>query len=346
MLKSNAGWRILASGAAAGSAVALVLAGPLSSAVAAPAAGPSWHIAKRVDSGANGSFAAVTAAGKNTIWAFNAGNTPAAWRRTGSTWKRFAVPGPVDSASATSASNVWAMTQSGKVLRWTGAAWVVSHVIRGGGQVEALGPRDVWVFGSAWDHYNGRTWSRVTSASGLASAASALSDADIWSFGRTTVAHWNGHVLTRTSVKKVLIRKTPTDNPGLVGIYAQSKDNIWAIGNGDTADAGGPLFILHDNGHGWRRVAVGVLGSDGGSAVAPDGRGGLWIPLDGASGQPTTMAHFSGGKLTTVKLPVPGQRITLESVAPIPGTTEAIAGGFTHTAAFTDIVSVVLQYSP
>ncbi len=143
MMNSNAGRRILASGAAAGGAVALALAGALPPAAAAPAASPSWHIAKQVHSGANGGFGAVTAAGKNTIWAFDAGNKPSAWRRTGSTWKRFAVPAPVNSASATSASNAWAMTQSGQVLRWTGAAWVVNHVIKGGGQIETLGPRDV-----------------------------------------------------------------------------------------------------------------------------------------------------------------------------------------------------------
>ena len=346
MLINNAGRRILAGGAAAGSAVALALAGALPPAAAAPAARPSWHIVKRAPSGVFGGFGAVTAAGKNTVWAFNDVRKPAAWRRTGSTWKRFAVPGPVDSASATSASNAWALTQAGQVLRWTGAAWVVSHVIKGASQVQVLGPRDVWVFGSAWDHYNGRTWSRVTSAPGRASSASALSDNNIWSFSPTAVAHWNGHVLARTSVKKLLPKPTEFSDPGLVGIYAQSKDSIWAIGTGHTQDAGGPLFILHDNGHGWRRVVVGSLGSNGGYFVAPDGRGGLWIPLNGASGQPTTLAHFSGGKLTTVKLPVPGDQLILESIAPVPGTTEAIAGGFTHGVNFTKTVSVVLQYGP
>lgn len=197
---------------------------------------------------------------------------------------------------------------------------------------------------SAWEHYNGRTWSRVTSASGL-TGVSTLSDTNIWSFGPATVAHWNGHVLTRTSVKKLLIRKNPTDSPQLVGIYAQSMDNIWAIGNGDTADAGGPLFILHNNGHGWRRVLVGALGSYGGNIVAPDGHGGLWIPLDGVSGGPTTMAHFFDGKLTTVKLPVPASKISFLSVAPIPGTTEALAGGFIDPGS-ANAASVVLQYSP
>ena len=237
------------------------------------------------------------------------------------------------SASATSPQNAWAITQSGKVLRWTGAGWVTSHVIKGGGQIQALGPSDVWVFGSAWEHYNGRTWSPVISAPDPASTVSALSDTDIWSFGQSAVAHWNGHVLTQTSVKKLLVRKTPSNNPGLVGIYAQSKNNIWAIGNGHTADAGGPLFILHDGGHGWSRVAVGALGSFGGNLVAPDGHGGLWIPLDGASGGPTTMAHFSHGKLTTAKLPVPAEQMTLPVGRASSGTIQAIAGGSATTPA-------------
>ncbi len=345
MLNSNAGWRILVRSAAAFFAAALALAGALPTVSAASAARPSWLIVKRVHSGDNGEFAAVTAAGKSVIWAFDAGNTPAAWRRTGPTWKKFAVPGPVDSASATSAGNVWAMTQSGQVLHWNGTGWVINHVFPGGRQLQALGTRDVWVFGAAWEHYNGRTWSRVTSGRGQLNV-SALSDNDIWAVGPSTVAHWNGHVLARASVKNLLPSKAELDDPRLVGIFAQSKHSIWAIGNGDTQDAGGPLFILHGNGHGWHRAIVGGLGSYGGAVVAVDGHGGLWIPLNGASGQPTTMAHFSHGKLTTASLPVAGRQIAIESVALIPGTTEAIAGGFTHSTVFTNIVSTVLQYSP
>jgi hypothetical protein len=346
MLNSKAGERILACGVAAGAAATLALTGVLPAASAAPAAGSSWRIVKQVHSGDNGGFSAVTAAGKNVIWAFNAGNTPAAWRRTGSTWKKFAIQGPVYSASATSAGNVWAMTASGQVLRWNGTAWVVNHVFHGGGQIgqiEALGAGDVWVFGSAWQHFNGRTWSRVTSGHGLLNV-SALSDNDIWAVGSSTVAHWNGHVLTRTSVKNLLPPKGELDDPMLVGIFAQTKHSIWAIGNGNSQDAGGPLFILHDNGRGWRRAIVGGLGSYGGGVVASDGHGGMWIPLNGASGGPTTMTHFSGGKLTTASLPVSGRQIDLLSVTPIPGTTEAIAGGYTHSPDFTNIVSVVLQY--
>jgi hypothetical protein len=150
--------------------------------------------------------------------------------------------------------------------------------------------------------------------------------------------------LSKTSVNNLLPPSTVFSAPRLVAIYAQSKDSIWAIGNGNTQDQGGPLFILHDNGHGWRRAIVGPMGSYGGSWVASDGHGGLWIPLDATSGGPTTIVHYSGGKFTTAKLPVSGRLTVFLSVAAIPGTTEAPAGGYTHNAGFTSIVSVVLRY--
>jgi hypothetical protein len=61
------------------------------------------------------------------------------------------------------------------------------------------------------------------------------------------------------------------------------------------------------------------------------------------------MAHYSGGKLTTARLPVAGRHIDFASIAAIPGTDEVIAGGCTHRGALpgnpdTGIVSVVLQY--
>jgi hypothetical protein len=105
--------------------------------------------------------------------------------------------------------------------------------------------------------------------------------------------------------------------------------------------------ILHDNGHGWKRVAEADFGGYGVlDQVAPDGHGGLWIPMPGASGAPSALVHFSGGRLTSAGLPVPGAKINVESVALVPGSTEAIAGGFTHAAGNPgeNIEAVVLQY--
>lgn len=89
----------------------------------------------------------MTAAGPHTIWAFNAGNTAAAWRRSGSTWQRFAVPGAVTSAAATSATDVWAAAGR-RVLRWTGTTWTTNHMFaQDVGQITVLSRSDIWVFG-------------------------------------------------------------------------------------------------------------------------------------------------------------------------------------------------------
>jgi hypothetical protein len=58
------------------------------------------------------------------------------------------------------------------------------------------------------------------------------------------------------------------------------------------------------------------------------------------------MVHYAGGKLTQLPLPVNGQDIAVEAVAHIPGTTQALAGGFTHAPhnPGTHVVGVILQY--
>jgi hypothetical protein len=49
----------------------------------------------------------------------------------------------------------------------------------------------------------------------------------------------------------------------LTGIVAVSKHSVYAIGNGDLQDEGGPMVILHWNGSQWSRVAQGNYGFGG-----------------------------------------------------------------------------------
>jgi hypothetical protein len=64
------------------------------------------------------------------------------------------------------------------------------------------------------------------------------------------------------------------------------------------------------------------------------------------AGGNSVILHYSGGLLTAAKLPVAATKIDVTSIAAIPGTTEALAGGFTH-AAFapaTNSLSAILQF--
>ncbi len=348
--------------AAVGVAAALAVTGGASAMAATPAS-PSWHVVKRVHSGGAGVFTAVVAVGKTGGWAFNGVEGPTAWRRSGSSWTRVPFPGRSDetvvAAGASSASNAWAFTGTGttsRALRWNGSAWsaVRSFGKEIGGAV-VLSASDVWVFGvpfvpgnalGAW-HYNGRTWARVASGHGL-QGGSGLSATDIWAFTGTKVAHWNGHTWARTSVAGLLPAKQELNDPAVVGIVAESRSSVYAIGSGNLEDEGGPTVILHYNGHSWRKVAQGNfgIGTSPVQQAAPDGHGGLWIPMPGFEGRPSYLVHYLDGRLTKAAVPVGPRRIDVVSVAHIPGTAQLLGGGFTHVVnnPAAGVVAVILQY--
>jgi hypothetical protein len=368
-------WRIRGSQAAAAATVGtLALTGATAanaatrpSAVRPAAATASWHIVKQVHGGSNAEFTAVTAVGKTGGWAFsgNGEAKPTAWRRSGSSWTQVAFPGLSDerviAAKATSPTNVWAFTDGltrSRALRWNGRSWSVARSfgqLIGGAVV--LSRTNVWVFGEptfpgsglgAW-HYNGHGWTKVSSGKGLA-GGTALSASSIWSFDRSSVAHWNGRTWKRTSVANLLpprLKPTGLNDPGVTAIYARSASNVWALGDGNDEDDGGPIVILHYNGHAWSRATrlgfggYGVLGQ-----IAPAGPSGLWIPNPGPESSRSELLHYAGGRLTAAALPVAPSKLTVSSVAAIPGTGGALAGGFTHARNNdgAQVVAVILQY--
>ena len=320
-------------------------------------------------------FTAVVATGRTTGFAFNgqgaggpAGET--AWERTGrtgATWKKVPFPGStlesVEYAAASSPSNVWAFGNSqtltaSRVLRWTGSKFAVVKTF--GGPIwgaSVFGPKDVWVYGLApagfafdapdigvW-HYNRRTWTRVGKN---ISGGSALNDHDVWGFTTSSVEHWNGHTWTATSVKSLLPPKAPkpaASNPQVLGILALSDSNVYAIGNGTYQVVGGPVVVLHFNGHAWSKLATGQAGIGFGPSwqrTIFDGSGGLWLPMDnGLNG--ALLVQYAGGKL--IKAAVNPAMLTIDSVSRIPGTTQVLAGGFTHAPDGSNIDAVLLQSS-
>ena len=329
-----------------------------------------WHVVKRVRSGPAGDFTAVVATGQRSGWAFD-GNPvaapisgPTAWRLSGSTWTRAPFPGKHDedvvAAAATSRSNVWVFTDVGtgsRVLRWNGRGWAPMRTFgKQIGGASVVSARDVWVFGrpgvtdqlGAW-HYNGRRWSRVA---GNLDGGSALSDANVWAFRGTSVYHFNGRAWSHTNEARLLPRRSSAgfNDPLLTGIYAQSARSIYAIGNGNAQDEGGPMVVLRYNGRRWRRVAEGDFGygTQPSQQIVPDGRGGLWLPMPGFDGQPSYVLHYFAGTLTKAVLPggPGGKGIDVESVANVPGSTRMLGAGFTHAAGSQDarVVGVLLNY--
>jgi hypothetical protein len=350
--------------AAAGTVGVLAVTGvAAASAAASTPASASWRIVKRVHAGF-GQFTAVAAAGRTGGWAFT-GNPgkPTAWKRSGSTWTKESFPARSDetvaAAAASSASNVWAFTSNfskSRALRWNGHHWSVARTFSGvvGGAV-VLSSSDVWAFGQpfipgsglgAW-HYNGHSWAHVTSGHGL-QGGSGLSASDVWAFSGTSVARWTGHTWSRTSVKSLLPAKGSENLPAVVGIVADSRHNVYAIGTGGTPDDGGPTVVLHYNGHSWKKVAEGNygLGTQPLQAASSDGHGGLWIPMPGGGGRLSYLLHYSGGHLSKAKLPVSSGKIGLVSVSLIPHTEQVLAAGSTYAYENPGehVLAAILQY--
>ncbi len=349
----RAGWyRAGAITAAAGLAVAswalaAVPAGAVPAGAGASAAA-SWKIVKIVHGSQDPEFTAVTAAGKTAAWAFTApsagSSAPAAWRLSGSSWKKAAFPGKaheqVVSASSASASDVWAITSNftqSRALWWNGRRWAVKGTIHDVlDDVVALSATNVWAFGTAtfpgeagaW-HYNGHSWQRVSSGSGL-SGGGAASAGSIWAFGGKNVAHWNGHRWSKTSVASLLPSGSLSD-PGVTGIVVRSASNVWAVGTGGRQDEGGPVVVLHYNGHRWSRAAIDTGAGDPVTAdVAADGPNDLWIPVPGFDGRASVMLRYAGGRIRPAGQPRPGSEMSVLSVAAVPGSGRALGGGATY----------------
>jgi len=237
------------------------------------------------------------------------------------------------------------------------ATWKVVKKVAGEDftAVVATGRNGGWAFpGSstrfgAW-HFDGRGWTHVASGHGL-QGGSGLSAHDVWSFDGTDVAHWNGSAWSRTSVARLLpaAQKTHLNDPAVAGIFAVSADSVYAVGNGNQEDDGGPMVLLHWNGRAWSKVAGGLFGFDVEPAqpMASDGHGGLWIPMAGPEGgSDSHLLHYSGGRLTTAAVPGGPSRTDIATVARIPGTSEVLAGGFMHAANNTgvDDAGVLLEF--
>ncbi len=352
-------------------AAAIALAAPPASATtasAAPAA-PHWHMVKAVTAG-HGVFTEVLATGKNTGWAFGgqfaAISADTAWRLSGGAWTRDKTfPGKnnetVVTAGATSPSDVWAFAYQlngvSRVLHYNGKSWTVVKTF--GAQIggaSVAGKNDIWVFGAgfgqpalgAW-HYNGHTW-KLT-GKGL-QGGSALSATNAWAFSGTKVYHFNGSKWAGTNLKSLLPAKQLLNHPAVTGIIALSPGNVYAIGNGNLQDEGGPTVMLHFNGAGWKKVAAGSFGfgsmsTGGAQQVAADGKGGLWLPMPGVDGQKSFVVHFAAGKLTPAALPGSPQAISVVSVSRVPGTAAQLASGAVFKAGQPGVnqTAVILQFS-
>ncbi|MGI9006470.1 MAG: hypothetical protein ACR2FU_09775 [Streptosporangiaceae bacterium] len=232
------------------------------------------------------------------------------------------------------------------MLRYNGHSWSqVRKFSREIGSGLAVSSSDVWVFGSTlgtW-HYDGHSWTRLPTGAGL-EGASALSAVSVWAFGGTRVAHWNGHAWLHTNLAGLLPANTSLSHSGLRAIYASSATNVWVAGTGGRQDEGGPLVLLHYNGHAWSRVAENAAMGDPTGIVA-DGHNGAWLSVKTGSPGNGTIEHYSGGKLSNAKLPTSPPHLFLYGMTTAKGSTAPLAFGYTRASiSAKTFTAVILRY--
>jgi hypothetical protein len=311
----------------------------------AAAATSSWQIVKSVRGQNFPNFTAVAVTGRHGAWAFESSSSstgflkPTAWKLASGQWNRATFPGKrtevVSAAAATSPSDVWVLANSDsgtRALLFNGSIWSVAHTFKSDflHSVVPLSRHEAWAFGhtsspGAW-HFHAGQWSLVKSGHGLF-AGSALAPGNVWAIGPTSVAHWNGTTWTRTSVKALLPPKGKLNSPRLTSIYAQSRSSVWAVGTAGEESQGGPVVVLHYNGHHWARAALANVCCGFPGQVIADGSGGLWVPY-GFMENSYSMLHYTSGHVHKTALPVPsGMTLNLASAAAVPGESRAYAVG-------------------
>jgi hypothetical protein len=269
--------------------------------------------------------------------------------------------GPV---AATSASDAWIAAYRGTesvdwtdMLHWTGTGWAAPVRLPTAIQA-AIAPSatDLWAFGDGTKagqagyvaHFTGKTWTRGSfPLSGTAAAA--LSPADVWVAGNTTlgepgIEHWDGHQWRATPLPGFGLGRSAglglADVPGLAIV---KPDDVWA----DIAVIGGTspnregVFLFRWNGSSWARAAFPYAGIAIGP-VTPDGRGGVWLVLQASANNKLWFCHYSAGRWT--RTPVPsrsGEQPDVSDLVWIPGTDSQWALGSVSSA---DGGTAILKY--
>jgi len=119
-------------------------------------------------------------------------------------------------------------------------------------------------------------------------------------------------------------------------VYAAAADSVYAIA--DSTEGSGPDYILHWNGQSWSKVGTVTDASDLPRGLTGDGSGGFWLVVYGVG-----VMHYSDGRLTAAKLPIPA--IDIKGVSRIPGTADILAAGVVAEKNATSSAAI-LDYAP
>lgn len=269
-----------------------------------PATNRSQYVTVLVEGGASWFFGGSNVGAKPGTRV----GAPRAERRQNGRWHSSALPAGLHSwiagASATSASDIWAVTAlNGKVVNWNGGRWTV--VPRGGWGTKgrftaiiALSHRNVWLFGAkgvrrpgagTW-HLSGATWTHVRGVATNIDKASAAAPV-IWAIGgesESSLLEFR-HGRWRKVAPAALAGFTYSD------VLALGRSSIWVAGS-----VAGLPELGHFDGHRWS--ALTMPGSVPATGLCRDGKGGLWAIANPGFGPSGVLDRSATGHWTTAKV--------------------------------------------
>lgn len=192
----------------------------------------------------------VSAASPRDVWAVGGISKTLILHWNGIRWRRVPSPSPgtgavLDGVTAVSARDAWATGSSARgalILHWNGTAWRPARIPAAGPGAALIGitatsPRSLWAVGATAGLAGASTLRTgpAAPAPGTGPAAEPL------------ILHWNGTTWRRISIPR------PASGGMLIGTYAASRTNTWAVGCTRTfaATRARPL-ALHWNGTAWK----------------------------------------------------------------------------------------------
>jgi hypothetical protein len=343
-------WTTAALGTAAALGITVVPA------AASTAATSPWHIVYRHRFAASSfsSFRAITPGGRGEMWAVGgygvAGNGLAGavlWKNR--RWHVTRVPQPgtlgeITAVSAESASDAWAVTANGYVIRWDGRRWRIAKRLPEPQEgppgdvptgVLAISARNVWVFYGTWRspsgalhggalHYLNGKWKQVTGPGRTIIAASEAAPSELWATGGSDSSHLGllryRHGRWQTVTAPALAGLT------LTSVLAQRNGPVWALGWPSSGTGAGVLMKL--SGGQWSSyslpAAITQGPGSGTTALASDGHGGVWIAAPAFYQHAGHLLHYADGTWQQIRL---GKNVNANSVVAVPGSKVLCAAG-------------------